>query len=160
MDWKRAIETQRVRLLRHVTGWMALLGFLCVGPLALPLPRWVRGHFDSLTIRAECAAQYLVQASAFVLADGGRDTAALMPPVAFREDGDVPSVQELLRRMNAVCDVLSDLSRRARRMIKALRPAGEALDWSRPLFWPETCARSATIGAAWTPPRIERPPDR
>ena len=159
MDVTQAIETQRLRLLRLVTGWMALLGFLSAGPVALPLPRWVRAFFESALIRAECAAQYVVQASALMQASGGLVARAPMPRAAREEEGDVPSVRDLIRRMEALRDLLENLSRSARRLLKVRAVAGEAFDWSVARA-AEPCDRIMAGDKDWAVPRIERPPDK
>ena len=158
---KQEIETQRLKLLRLVTGWLVLLGVLSAGPLALPLPRWVRAFFEAVVIRAECAAQYVVQASALMQAVGGvAPTAGLMPRTACEEEDDVPTARDLIRRMEALRDVLENLPRYARRLLKVRTVAGEAFDWSMPFHPTETRSRLTTGGADRALRRIESPPDK
>ena len=71
VDFKRALETQRVKLLRLLAGWVFMLGILSGGPFALPVPRWVRAFFETLVIRAEYAAQSLVQVSVYLNTSAG-----------------------------------------------------------------------------------------
>ncbi len=160
MDLKRALETQRMRLLCLVTGWMALLRILSVGPLAVPVPCCVREFFESVLIRAECAAHYLVQASASMQAGGGLIASACMSHAVRNGQGEVPSAQDLLRRMAALREVLENLPRIARRLLKVRIIAGDAFDWSTPLSAPPMRGGLAMGGGDWTLPRVERPPDK
>ena len=162
MDLKRALETQRVKLLRLLTGWIFLLGVLSVGPLALPVPRSVRTYFETWLIRAECAAQYIFQASALMQGVGGvASTKRPMLRSNHEEEGDVPSARALIRRMNALRDLLENLPRYPRRLLTVQTDAGEAFDWSTSSLSAETRDRMTTTGSVdWALARIERPPDK
>lgn len=160
MDLERALETQRVKLLRLVTGWMAVLGFLSAGPLALPLPRWVRGFFEDLLIRAELAAHYMLRASVRIqFQHAWIGTDARRGPAPHGRSSDVPSVTDLLRRMNTLCDVLQNLSRHARRLLRISKATDGVFDFSRPCLALEQ-DKSNRIDIEWQRPRIERPPDK
>ena len=160
MDLEQSLETQRVTLLRLLAGWIAVLGVLSFGPVALPVPRWVRAFFDRLLIRAELATQFLVRAVALSQA-----TDALVAPAPFlrargQQAVDVPSAQTLLRRMNALRNVLENLSRSARRSLAVQNRIGEAINFAAPSRLAPMRDRVGTVGVEWTRPRIERPPDK
>jgi hypothetical protein len=157
---ERALETRRVRLLRLLTGWLAVVAMLSGGPLAVPLPRSVRAVFADLLIRAELAAQYMVYVSARLQARG--EVAKIFAqsprlfPVALAVD-EVPSTAALLRRMRALRRLLWDLPRRGRRLLRHLRlkAMGRAAK-------PDASARSATdlTLPQWIAPCVEHPPDK
>ena len=160
MDFERAIETQRVKLLRLLTGWVVMLGVLSGGPLALPVPRWVCAIFQALLVRAELGAQYLIQVSAFTQTSGGAIAAvsALRPP---SENSDtVPSAQSLLQRMCALRNVLENLPRHARRMLRVKRVAGEAFDYAAASSASAVRFALVAVDPDWIVPRVERPPDK
>ena len=71
VDLERNIETQRLKLLRLLAGWIAMLEVLSFGPVALPVPRWVRAFFDKVLVRAELSAQFLMRATALMHAADG-----------------------------------------------------------------------------------------
>ena len=162
VDLERALETQRVKMLRLLTGWLVALALVSGGPLAVPLPRWVRAIFADLLVRAELAAQCLVQVSARLQAGHRWGVVEAAPssfaPIAaaFRDD-DVPSTASLLRRMGLLRRLLQNLPRFGRRLLRrvdagaALGPFGYSSVYDCP-------APSAT--PQWIAPGIERPPDR
>lgn len=160
MNLERAMETQRVKLLRLLTGWFAVVAFLSAGPVSLPLPRWVRAYFADLLLRAELAAVYLVQVSARLQAgDQWRVIQEpLSPFVRFDQSGQaVPSTAALLRRMRALRRVLQDLKRAGRRR---LRRMGRT-ETVRPFpFAPNREGRAIAAAPQWIAPGVERPPDR
>ena len=160
MNLERTLETQRVRLLRLLAGWIAVLGVLSFGPVALPMPRWVRAFFDRVLIRAELAAQFLMRAIALTQATSGLVTQTPMARTERRMAVDVPSAQMLLRRMKALRDVLEDLPRYARRLLRVWNTAGEAIDFSAPPCLIPANGTLAMVSADWVQPRIERPPDK
>lgn len=151
VDLEQSLETQRVRLLRLLAGWIAMLGVLSFGPVALPLPQW---------IRAELATQFLVQAAALNKATSGLAVSVPLEAVRGRRVVEVPSARALLGRMEALRDVLENLPRYARRLLQVRNAAGEALDFSVPPCLGPALGQLATINPDWTPPRIERPPDK
>jgi len=160
VDLKRAIDTQRLRLLRLVTGWVALLGFWSVGPWAVPLPRWARSYFAALLIRAEGAAQNLLQASASMQAGSGFVASAPIRHPIGAGQGDAPSVPDLLRRMHALRETLENLHRRAWRLLRVPAVSGAAFDWSKLLPPDKTPERWTMTDAVRARARVERPPDK
>ena len=157
---ERALETQRVRLLRLLTGWLAVVAVLSAGPLAVPLPLWARAYFDDLLIRAELAAQYMVQVSARIQARGefGSAGATCVAPASLDlVPEDVPSTAALLRRMRALRRVLLDLQRFGLRLLR--RREGRA---ARPAVTWEHLTHSVLRFDVpqWIAPTVERPPDR
>ena len=162
VDFERALETQRVKLLRLLTGWLAVVALLSGGPFAVPLPRWVRAVFADLVVRAEFAAQCLVRVSARSQAG---DYCAVIEDSRFsivhldtgdRAD-DVPSTAALLRRMKALRGLLQDLPRFGRRLLRRLS------DDSADVFLgsiPTHESRAPSTAPQWVVPGIERPPDR
>lgn len=148
MDLKQAIEIQRVRLLRLLTGWFVVFGFLSVAPV--PVPRWARVFLDDVLTRAECAARNMVYASALIKSNGGlvQPFATLCPQPEIADD--VPTTAALLRRMKALRRMLQDLPRHARRIMRVQKIPGEAFDFSAP---PRAC-----LSANAMPPLPHRMP--
>jgi len=158
MDLERALETQRLRLLRVVAGWIAVLRFLSGAPFSVPCS--LRQFFASLVIRAELAAQYLVTVS--VRLQGGNSQARTGPkPDRALGGDDVPSVEDLMRRMAALCDLLENLPRAARRLIRASDKGKRSQARPRPIL--TVVASPMTACAQITPeslaPRTVWPPD-
>lgn len=160
VDLERSLETQRVRLLRLLAGWIAVLGVLSFGPVAIPSPRWVRAFFDRLLIRAELAAQFLVRATALTQATSGLVATAPLEIARDPQAFEVPSAQALFARIEALRDILENLPRTARRSLRARNLVGAAIDFSAPPCCAPAPGQLATVGADWTPPRVERPPDK
>ena len=157
MDFERAIETERVRLLRLLTWWLALVGVLSGGPFQVPLPRWVCGFLDTLLPRAELAAQCLLTASTCLHRAGNPVVSIDTPkPIASRAPDDVPSSTALLRRMTVLRDLLENLSRYALRQ-SAQRQKSSPFDWTRRNF--DIDERAASMHRPWFAPRLARPPD-
>ena len=170
MGTERAIETQRDALLRHLAGWLAVVEFVSGGPFALPLPRWFRAFLDTLLIRAELAAHYLLVASAKMQAkcrgvvfDGFRqDTVSRFEGRLsdFGSERDAPSSEALRRRLVALRTLLKNLHSEARRLMqKPTSGRGTRARKSAPSVQ-STRYRLATVGQQWVAPRLERPPDR
>ena len=62
--------------------------------------------------------------------------------------------------MNALRDVLENLPRAARRLMRVQKISGVAFDFSVPLHLAATRDHLATVRADWVLPRVERPPDK
>lgn len=160
---ERALETQRVKLLRLLVEWFAIVGFLSLGPLRVELPRWLRAFLASLLIRAELAAQNLICVAACVAANKGMGQSAAprvasLPYVKPNDSDDtVPSTQALIRRMKALRGLLENLSRHGLRMLR--RRAGTKSKRARAV-WPIGCEHSLSRDQALADPRIDRPPDK
>lgn len=155
---ERALETRRIKLLRLLAGWFFLAGFVSRGAFVLPLPRDVRRFLDSLVIRAELAAQYLLYASVRLRGGNARVIFGALPaPWSVRDVQDVPSVEALCRRMLALRDLLENLPREARRLVRkhADRRAGRLPRAARTT----RAATAPVIGHPARAPRAERPPD-
>ena len=164
MNLERALEAQRVKLLRLLTGWFAVVALLSGGPFALPLPRWVRAFLRDMLTRAEYAAQCLVLVSARLQA-GDRGVAVQNAPVSFlpllsvQPVEDVPSTQILLCRMRALRRLLETLPRHGRRLLRSARPkkvAGPSAFWRHP----KRGFAAMVAVPQWIAPEVERPPDR
>lgn len=145
------------------SGWFVVEGFVSGGTFVLPLPRSARQFLSSLLIRAELAAHYLLRVSICLQRDG--DVRSTPMPVAapMAEDGDAPSVQTLVRRMQALRALLENLPHVARRMMRKPRSQRAPRVVSRPLLLliertalTAAPALSLPKGCA---PRAERPPD-
>jgi len=67
VDIERALETQRLRLLRMVAGLVVLVGFLSAHPVSRGFSIWTCRFVGSILSRAEAAARYLVIAQARML---------------------------------------------------------------------------------------------
>ena len=165
MDLERALETQRVKLLRLLTGWIAVAGFVSGGSFVLPLPQELRRFFNGLLIRAELAGQYLARASESLQSrEVGIVSGVLARPVASHSTDDAPSSADLVRRMVALRDLLESLTWMLR------KPRERRSDgWvAHPLYCDKLLDRyTGTICAEITrfekpephAPRAERPPD-
>ncbi len=157
MDLEQALETQRVKLLRLLAGWFALVGVLSAGPFQLPVPRWILAFFDTLLIRAELAAQYLLTASIFLQGAGNAVVLGDVPkPTMSRAEDDVPSPAELLRRMEKLRSLLENLPQHALQR-SGQRQNSSAFDWSRRGVEMIEC--KAAMHRQWFAPRLARPPD-
>ncbi len=157
VDLERALEAQRVRLLRLLTGWFGLVALMSVAPLAVPMPRWFRAFLSDVVTRAELAAHYMVQMSARlqaaeVLPDLRKDA-----PVAStcNPQGEVPSTASLLRRMRALRRVLKDLPLAGRRLLWRLCPKEAVV---RPAWNQSSDARACSLVPNSNVPKIEPPP--
>jgi len=162
VDLERALETQRVRLLRLLTGWFAVVALISAGPFAVPLPRWVRAVFADLLVRAEFAAQCLVRVSAhsqagdrWVVAQGS--SSSLAPLDKAERTDEVPSTATLLHRMKALRGVLQDLPRFGRRLLR--HTDGDVSDTALGIA-PTLERRTLSATPQWIAPGVERPPDR
>jgi len=169
MSAVRTLETQRDALLRLLAGWLAVIEFVSCGPIAVPLPRWARAFFDTLLIRAELAAHYLLFASASLQAKrSGAVLSGVVPdrfsgvegriPDARCADG-LPSTDEIRRRMVALRCLLTNLQRRALRLMRK-----RSARFCKPLR-SVRCARVrprhlVKATRRWIAPRITRPPDK
>ena len=161
MDLDRALETQRLKLLRLLTGWIVILEVLSLCSLGLPLPRWVRAFFETLLLRAEWATQCMVRVSACVTFQQAWDAANDRQRLAPRGDraDDVPTARALLQRMAIVRKMLDDLPGYARRLLRVPTVVGEAFDFRAAVHVCGTRDHAMAINSDWTPPRVERPPD-
>jgi len=162
LNLERTLETQRVKLLRLVTGWLAVVVLVSGGSLGLP--RWARSFLADLIVRAEFAAQCLVLVSARLQTNERWAVAEDSPASVSRSEGggavdETPSVAVLLRRMKALRRVLQDLPRFGRRLLRPLRGSeGEKRVRC-------STGRTHPIDVApappeWVAPRVERPPDK
>ena len=165
MDMERAIETQRLRLLRLLAGLLVAIGFLSVGPVSRGFSDWACGFVGSVLSRAEAAARCLVIAQARLIAErmgSGIDRSLFsMPAIHDFSDSDTDvSLSDLHRRLCALRALLSNLPRHALRLLRRIekRKQGGALtDRRLPRFDPSISAALHPARRAGN--RIERPPD-
>ena len=125
MDIERALETQRLRLLRVIAGLVVLLGFLSVGPVSRGFSVWVCGFVGPVLARAEAAARYLVIAHAYRMAgrsgfDLDRRQISESFAGAFVTDDPDVSLLECQRRLKALRAVLMDLPLHALRLLRRI----------------------------------------
>jgi len=162
---ERALEIQRVKLLRLLAGWFAIVGFLSAGPLRLELPRWMRAFFAALLIRAEFAAQSLVWVAACVAAKKTASPstqlhAASLPFIKPIASGDpVPSTQALLHRMKALMALLENLPRHGLRLLRR-RVRGKSKQPRLAAEWRSDSGSSLSRVRGLADQRIDRPPDK
>ena len=161
MDLERAMEAQRVKLLRLLTGWLAAVVLVSGVSLDLPLPRWVRGFITDLIVRAELAAAYLVRVSAYVQAGDQwivvGDSSPVLSRISERCD-EPPTTAALVRRIKALRRLLQDLPRHGRRLLRPL-DGGEVEADCAGGFRAVDCGLENSAHAQWIAPGIERPPD-
>ncbi len=170
VEIERALETQRVKLLRLLAGWISVVAFVTAGPFVGELPRWFRSFLESVLMRAEYAAQNLVFVSACLSAKTGLQ-GALEGPASLQPDDRcevneaetaVPSTEALLRRMKALLTLLQDLPRHGMRSARSVskrepaRTARHGISEDRE----QTSETSALLIWRVAMPRVERPPDK
>ena len=164
MDLERALETQRIKLLRLLTGWIAVAGFVSCGSFVLPLPQELRRFFDSLLTRAELAGQYLARASECLQGRNGRvvSDGPLSPSPSHAND-DAPSCANLVRRMEALRDLLDNLTWEKPRARRTGRRVTRYHDCEKRIGFvahPLHAANRAIAKPEPHAPRAEHPPDR
>ena len=167
LEMERALETQRVKLLRLLAGWVAVVEIVSMGPLQIELPHWMRSFLASLLTRAEFATQNLVFVSAcLAVKRGSRDSmrpGPTVPPVSSQRDESdaVPSTKALLHRMQVLRALLRDLPRHGFRLTRrAARKAPTAKGF-------RSVRDGLRASASWglseeiaAPGRVARPPDK
>lgn len=162
MNMERALETQRLKLLRLLAGLVVVLRFVSVAPAVSMLPQWVRSRVASLLARIESAANSLVIVAAcqILRAQGVRSLNGVSFPYSQGSASPVdgPSNEALLRRIKRLKALLEDLPRHARRMIARMMKS--TTDPEEPSEVREI--RVAIFATVDTPiaSRIERPPDK
>lgn len=166
---EQALEIQRLKLLRLLAGWIAVVEWVLVAPFIGGLPHWMRVFLGSVLTRAELAAQQLIFVSACVQARPGF-ALARSGSVAFdasgAEDGstdEVLATKALVRRMKALHVLLEDLPRQGRRLLRRAakrRSCAVADGWRRLGEERFTVAPCGMRDKALPTRRIERPPDK
>ena len=164
MDTVRAIDSQRLRLLRLLVGLVVALGFLSVGPVSRGFSAWVCGLVGSVLSRAELAGRYLVIAQARLMAArNGDDLEYSRFAGAFTSEFTACETElspcDLRQRLKALQEVLMDLPRHALRLLrrigKHMRSASGSHDV--PCFDPRLPGALRAWRLAGN--RIERPPE-
>jgi len=148
-------------------AWMPMVPFIG------ETPRWVRSFLESVLIRAEMAAHNMVFVSACLLVKKDLSGVARSHPAAFpRRDmlaaeahDDVPTAQELLRRMNGLRALLDNLPTYGRRLLRRImkRRTGDprGVRRFRSAKLRQIAARHGLRAAlSQGEKRIERPPDK
>ena len=166
MDLERAIDAQRLKLLRLIAGWLAVVAFVSGAPFSPEFPRWVRAYVSSVLSRAECAAQYLVIAQARLIA--GRtgcdfDQALFFDCAALNSAGQArgESLAALRGRLKTLRVVLENLPRYGLRLLHRVEKRARRLVHER-IAVPCSDMQDAKTLCAWRliGVRIERPPDK
>ena len=160
---ERAIETQRLRLLRLVAGLLVAIGFLSVGPVSRGFSAWACGYVGSVLSRVEAAVGYLVIAQARGMAarlgkNVDRSCFFMSAKPEFSACEADASVLDMRQRLCALRAVLTDLPRHALRLLRRIEKASQGeVSADRRLPRPDTgLSRHTGRRAAY---RIERPPD-
>jgi len=162
VDIERALETQRVELLRLLAGLVVALGLVGFAPAVSLLPRWVRSYVASLLVRVDSAVHSLVIVAACgllrqqsLVSSSGLSFPPLMRAVST--DGALSSA-ELLHRIRQLQAVLEDLPRYAKRLIaRMMKSKAEPRE---PLVYGESVSGALVAAEAPLAARIERPPDK
>ncbi len=166
MNFERAIESQRLKLLRLVAGLVVLVGVLSLGPISRGFSISACGFLRAMLSCAETAAQYLVIAQARLME--ARSGSAINQSQfsealahAFVADEKDVSLSECRERLKALLAVLTNLPRHAARLIrrieKQLRGVISLCQLSPRLEkHPSPALRDRQLAR----PRIERPPDK
>ncbi len=166
MDFERAIETQRLKLLRLVAGLVVLVGVLSLGPISRGFSISVCGFLGAMLSRAETAAQYLVIAQARLMdsrsgpAIGQSRLSESLAHAFPAEEKDV-SLSDCRERLKALLAVLTHLPRHAARLIRRIEKQMRGIIPPRRLSprlekHPSPALRDRQLSG----PRIERPPDK
>jgi len=172
MDLERAMILQRDALLRLLAGLVIAVRVMSFGPLANLVPRWVAAFISSFLDRAEAAAQCLVIATAAKsgvrVSCSSKEFARLLANAERVEDAgldpsDLISSDRLWTRIEALRDVLENLPRHARRLVRCLTQRAEPSRLGLASDTRNTCV-SEVIGVHFGyqrfVPKIERPPDK
>ena len=165
MDMERAIETQRLRLLRVVAGLVVAVGVLSVGPVARLFGLGL-GLVGSILSRAEVATRYLVLAQARrMAARHGNSVDWSQFSKSLSHVFDAPetevSVSDCRARLRALRAVLMDLPRHALRLLRRIEDQMRGAAGAGPHLPRADERRSARIqGWRLAGNRIERPPDQ
>ena len=169
MEMERAIETQRLALLRLLAGWQIAVAVLTAAPFAPAFTRWVCGLVFSVLLKAEAAAECLVFVQARLIASerGGSVDLAWPSRTGIGRSGDVdepPCPAELCRRLKALRRLLDDLPKHGRRLLRRIQAARDASavavrlsDQDAALSGGRTvrfAAHQCALRAPWHPPRL------
>lgn len=158
MDIERALETQRLRLLRMVAGLVVLVGFLSAHPVSRGFSIWTCRFVGSILSRAEAAARYLVIAQARMMdARNGIDVSFSESLALVTDDADV-SPTEYQRRLKALRAILMDLPRHALRLLRRIEKQSR-VDTHQPSPYPDTRLSTSCHDWRLAGNRIDRPPD-
>ncbi len=163
---ERAVETQRLKLLRLLAGWLAVVAFLSAAPISPAWTLWVRSFLSSVLARAEAAAQCLifVEARRIAQARGGEVDPAWLSQRHFELlsvcDGTPPSLAVLRRRLVALRGLLNSLPRRGLRLLRRMT-AGYDADGVSDQDAPEARRRLDGMAAnsQWCPQTVWHPPE-
>ncbi len=166
MDFERAIETQRLKLLRVVAGLVVLVGVLSLGPVSRGFSVSICSFVGAMLSRAETAARYLVIAQARLLAvRGGMAVEQIQFSEflarAFVADETGISLPDCRERLKALLAVLMNLPRHAARLIRRIEKQMRGMARTSQLL-PRFDQGQPVARRFWTvlTTRIERPPDK
>ena len=161
---ERAIETQRLRLLRLVAGLLVAVGFLSVGPVSRVFSEWACGFVGSVLSRAELASRYLVIVQARrIMAE--RDIALDFSlhlkrlPLAF-DTPEAVSRADCRSRLMALQAVLRDLPRHALRLLRRIKKQSHEACADRARPRPDAPLSTSLHNWHLAESFIERPPDK
>jgi len=158
VDFEQAIETQRLRLLRILTGLVVLVGVLSAYPVSRCFSVSVCQFVGSILLRAETAARYLVIAQARMMgARRGIDVGFSESLAFIADDADV-SVSECQRRLRALRAVLMDLPRCVLRLLRRIKKQSR-VRVPRPSLCSDARISRFLRGWRLAGTRVERPPD-
>ena len=164
MDIERAMETQRLRLLRVLAGLIAVVAFVSAAPFSSAVSRWFAESVFSILLRAEAAAQCLVIVQARLLAvrKGSDLNRASLPELRISRTLEIEtpvSLKDLRKRLDALRALLSDLPRHGLRLLRSTEKRAFRAPRTH-----ETAPSRAAPGGLTTlriiGSRIERPPDK
>jgi len=174
VDIERALETQRRKLLRLLTGLFAAFEILSVVSVDRELPRWFVSMSYYILCRAESAAQCLVlvqtrlltrQGVDVVAVSQGRDYAKHKPPYGRRLNSQGERLRNQIRALQDVLTNLRDHAVRkmrldAERHLAALMQgtrSNRIVGFQRSA---DQALRLVPAGHELVLSRVERPPDK
>ena len=126
MDFERAMETQRLKLLRILTGLALVVVFVARIPAVSMMPRWVCAAVLAQLVRIESAINSLIIVASVAVC-GYRGEALRLPSPAHldRSGRDVP-IAGLLRKIARLQAILDDLPGHARRLMRRMTRSNTA----------------------------------
>jgi len=161
VDYQRTLETQRLKLLRFLTGLLLVVRFVSIRPFSSDFADWIREVTLSALGRAELAVRYLVIAQAkLIAAHAGKevDPEQLLDCAVIEFATNDESFLAVQTRLESLVALLADLPRHGLRLLRKIQRL------IRRLLEPETSISVALFSKAlfeWlVEDRIERPPDR
>jgi len=164
VDIEQTLETQRLRLLRIVTGLFLLVEVLAVGPVSRRFSDWTFGFVGSVLSRSEAATRYLLITQTCLMVDScglgvtrSQITLSRLPEWDF-DDVSV-ALPDFRQRLRALRAALLNLPRHALRVLRRIAKQMRRTPDKEPPHV-HLCVTAPLSRWRQVPNRIERPPDK